>query len=108
MSFFMTGSEFSAALLEAPIGLVLIVKWTILLALAWLAHGLFAGRNPRWPVALWRSTVAGLGLAAVLSEVAPVMTYRLVPSDPPRIEVASVVPASPDAESTALPSRSCA
>ena len=32
---------------DASIELVLIVKWTAVLALAWLTHGMLAGRNPR-------------------------------------------------------------
>ena len=43
-----------ARLGDAPIGLVLIAKWTLLLGLTWLAHMALSGRNPRWRVALWR------------------------------------------------------
>ncbi len=43
-----------ARLAEAPVALVLVVKWTALLALAWLLHALLARRNPRWRVALAR------------------------------------------------------
>jgi hypothetical protein len=38
MSGFATWSEFSASFLDASIGLVLIVKWTAVLALGWLLH----------------------------------------------------------------------
>ena len=76
MSLFATWLEFFAGLLDASIGLVLIVKWTAVLALAWLAHGMLAGRNPRWRVALWRSAIVGLALVAVLSLAPPIVTYQ--------------------------------
>ena len=76
MSLFATWLESSAALPDASIGLVLIVKWTAVLALAWLAHGMLAGRNPRWRVALWRSAIVGLALVALLSLVPPIVTYQ--------------------------------
>jgi hypothetical protein len=62
-----------------PIGLAVIARWTAVLALAWLGHGMLARRNPRWRVALWRTTVAGIALVAVLSAVPPFMTYHLLP-----------------------------
>ena len=95
MSVFSTWLEFSASLPDASIGLVLIVKWTAVLALAWLAHGMLAGRNPRWRVALWRSAVVGLALVAVLSLAPPIVTYRSVPRDQPSVEVAQTVPTAP-------------
>jgi hypothetical protein len=33
---------------------VLVSKWTVLLAVAWLVHAILSGRNPRWRVALWQ------------------------------------------------------
>jgi hypothetical protein len=46
MSLFPTWLDFSAGLWDASIGLVLIVKWTVALALAWPAHGTLFGRDP--------------------------------------------------------------
>ena len=98
MSLFATVAEFSAALLDASLGLVLIVKWTVVLALAWLAHAMLAGRNPRWRVALWRSTVVGLALAAVLSVVPAFMTFHLSQRNQPLSAVAPVIPTLPAVE----------
>ncbi len=98
MSLFATGAEFSAGLLDASIGLVLLVKWTIVLALAWLAHGMLAGRNPRWRVALWRLAIVGLALVPVLSVVPPIVTYHLLPRDPPPAEVVQTIPTAPTVE----------
>jgi hypothetical protein len=95
MNAFATGPEISAALLDASSALVLIVKWTVALALAWLAHGLLARQNPRWRVALWRTTLVGLALVAMLSGVPPIVTYRLVPRDPPGINAVPTVPTAP-------------
>ncbi len=64
MSLFATSLELFAALLDASTVLLLIVKWTAVLALAWLAHGMLAGRNPRWRVALRRSVAVGVVLVA--------------------------------------------
>jgi hypothetical protein len=47
--------------------LVLVVKWTVVLAMAWLVHGMLAGRNPHRRVAPWRTTVVGIALGALLS-----------------------------------------
>ena len=61
MSVLSTWLECSASLLDASAGVVLIVKWTAVLAVAWLLHRMLSGRNPRWRVALWRSTVVRAG-----------------------------------------------
>ena len=87
MSLFATSLEYFARLPNASIGLVLVVKWTAVLALAWLAHGMFAGRNPRWRVAVWRLAVAGLTLVAALSTAPPIVTYQPGPRDQPPAEL---------------------
>ena len=76
------GRNSAAGLPDASPELVLIVKWTAVLALAWLAHAVLAGRNPRWRVALWRSACVGLVLVAVLSLAPPIVTYPSVSRDP--------------------------
>jgi beta-lactamase regulating signal transducer with metallopeptidase domain len=43
-----------ALLLMSPV-VVLLVKWTGLLALAWIAHALLRRRHARWRLILWRS-----------------------------------------------------
>ena len=78
MSLLATWAELSARLLHDSIGAVLIAKWTVVLALAWLASAMLARRNPRWRVALWRLAVVGLAMVAVLSTAPPIVTYRLI------------------------------
>src|SRR5260370_37967636 len=87
-------SEFYAGLPDASIGLVLILKWTAVLALAWLAHGSLARRNPRWRVALWRFAIVGLAGGMVLSTAPPVVTYQSVPRAQPSVQRAPKVPTS--------------
>ena len=68
-----------AGWVDIPIGLVLAAKWTVILGLAWLAHGLLAGQNPRWRVTLWRGAMIGVVLIAVLSLAPPIVKYPLAP-----------------------------
>jgi beta-lactamase regulating signal transducer with metallopeptidase domain/peroxiredoxin len=103
MSLFATWLDFYAGWWDTSIGLVLIVKWTAVLALAWLVHGMLVGRNPRWRVALWRSTVVGLALVAVLSAVPPFMTYHLLPRDEPLAEVVQTIPTAAAVEARRAP-----
>jgi beta-lactamase regulating signal transducer with metallopeptidase domain len=95
MSRFAVWLDFFAAWIDASIGLVLVVKWTVVLALAWLAHGILAGWNPRWRVMLWRSAVVGLALVTVLSTtVPPIVTFQSGPRDQPSVDLARTAPAS--------------
>jgi beta-lactamase regulating signal transducer with metallopeptidase domain len=91
MSLYAIEAELSSGFWDASIGLVVIAKWTVVLALAWLAHGMLARRNPRWRVALWRSAFVGLALVAVLSGVPPIVTYPLSPRDPSLSEIVPTI-----------------
>jgi beta-lactamase regulating signal transducer with metallopeptidase domain/thiol-disulfide isomerase/thioredoxin/protocatechuate 3,4-dioxygenase beta subunit len=66
-----------ASLSADSIVCLLIAKSTVLLTMAWLAHGLLAGANPRWRVALWRATLASIVLLPVFSWAPPIVEYRL-------------------------------
>ena len=63
-----------AGLADGSIGSMLVAKWTLLLALAWLAHAALAGRNPRWRVALWRGAMLGVGLIVAFAHVPPIVS----------------------------------
>ncbi len=65
-----------------------------MLAVAWLAHGMLAGRNPRWRVALWRSAVVGVAMVAVLSAAPPIVKYHVVTDGEAAVEVATDRPAA--------------
>jgi beta-lactamase regulating signal transducer with metallopeptidase domain/thiol-disulfide isomerase/thioredoxin/protocatechuate 3,4-dioxygenase beta subunit len=82
MSAFAIISEAVAHLSDAGTGPVLVAKWTLLLALAWLAHAALAGRNPRWRVALWRGAMLGVGLIVAFSLVPPIVRYPIGPPWP--------------------------
>jgi hypothetical protein len=69
-------SDWAEVLVELPYVPAVLVKVTVLLAAAWLAHGLLRGRNPRWRVLLWRGV-----LVAVVA--LPLAEWAL-----PRLEVA--------------------
>ena len=105
MSAFSAWSESLAGLAGDSIVLVLVVKWTVMLALAWLAHGMLAGRNPRWRVALWRTTVVGRrDWCAFLSSAPPIVKYRLAPAGAAAVEAVqsvSIAPARKDRGATA-------
>ena len=81
-------SAFSAwlSLIAGPaadsIGFMLVMKWTVVLAFAWLAHGMLGGRNPRWRVAVWRTTVVGIALVALVSSAPLIVKYRFTPARP--------------------------
>ena len=92
MSLLATWPELSARLLHDSIGAVLVAKWTVVLALAWLANAVLAGRNPRWRVAIWRLAFVGLAMVAVLSATPPMVTYRLISDDRPPVDPRSIDP----------------
>ena len=82
--------------------LILLVKATLLLALAWLVHfGLFRA-NPRWRTLLWRGVVVGLGLLAVWTIGLPGLELRIqspqsvatlaAPVQPPVADAAPAIP----------------
>ena len=83
-------SAFSAwcQAIARPVGdstvLLLVAKWTVLLTMTWLAHAMLARGNPRWRVALWRASLAGVALVAVLSWAPPVVKYSFAPKGPAR------------------------
>jgi beta-lactamase regulating signal transducer with metallopeptidase domain len=73
-----------ASLADGSIGPVLVAKWTLVLALAWMAHAALARRNPRWRVVLWRGAVLGVGLVGALAAVPPILRVSIAP-DPQTI-----------------------
>jgi beta-lactamase regulating signal transducer with metallopeptidase domain/peroxiredoxin len=103
MSAFSAWSRSIAGLAGDSIVLVLVVKWMVVLAMAWLAHGMLSGRNPRWRVALWRATVVGVALVAFLSSAPPIVEYRFAPAGPSAVEVVRSVSTAPAAKDRAAP-----
>lgn len=73
-------------LAEAPAGLLLLLKTTVVLAIGWLTCGALARANPRWRVLTWRATAAGLAAVAGFAFVPPLVTWRV--DAPPRVEAA--------------------
>ena len=73
------GSDLLSSLAGTGTVAVLVARWTLLLALAWLVHAALDGRNPRWRVALWRGAVVGVGLVAAMAMCAPIVSIQIVP-----------------------------
>jgi Zn-dependent protease with chaperone function len=65
--------DWPEVLVDLPYVPAVLVKVTVLLAGAWVAHGILRGRNPRWRVLLWR----GVLVAAVALPVAEWALLRL-------------------------------
>jgi len=72
-----------------------VVRWTALLALAWLAHQALAGRDPRWRVGLWRAAVVGVAGVGMLTFAPPVVTVPVVPAAGPVAAPSDVAPGAP-------------
>lgn len=75
----MNGNELYLVWEFTRLGIVLL-RLTVLLGLAWIAHGWFLYRNPRWRMVLWRCAVCGLIGIPVLSFLLP--AYRVNVSSP--------------------------
>ena len=60
---------------------LLLTKATILLAVAWCAHGLLDSANPRWRVLLWRSVGVGMVLLMVLTMSPPLLHWGVLPAE---------------------------
>ena len=56
MNFFVTTFGGLHPLVDAPLWVVLLLKTTVILSAAWVAHLAFTRFNPRWRVFLWRAT----------------------------------------------------
>jgi beta-lactamase regulating signal transducer with metallopeptidase domain len=85
-----------AGWVDPPMGLVLAAKWTVILGLAWLAHGILAGQNPRWRVTLWRGVMIGVVLIAVLSLAPPIVKYSLARRGPAVVDLDREIPTMPE------------
>jgi hypothetical protein len=81
MNAFSIGPEIIGGLVDASTGLLLVAKWTVFLALAWLVHAALTRRNPRWRVILWRGTMVAIAVAAVLSMAPPLVNYQVAVSE---------------------------
>jgi hypothetical protein len=103
MSAFSIWSNFIAGLAGDSVIFVLITKSVVVLAAAWLVNGMLAGRNPRWRVALWRTTIVGLTLVAFLSWAPPIVEYRIDPAASATVEVVQSVSIAPAGNDRATP-----
>ena len=102
MSVFSALCQSITGVLGESVVLVLVAKWTVLLAVAWLAHGMLVRCNPRWRVALWRTTSVGVVLVAVLSWAPPIVEYRFAPAGRATAEGTRSAPIDPMARDLAV------
>ncbi len=56
--------------------LMILLKWTALLALGWMAHWLLCRRHARWRLILWRSILC-FGLALPLAHFIPIHLFKI-------------------------------
>jgi len=94
-------SESIVGLVGGSIALILVVKWTVVLALAWMIHATLLRCNPRWRVALWRATVVGIALVALLSSAPPIVKCHLADREQAAVVVARPLPRGPAEEGRA-------
>ena len=64
-------------LTDMPSWVLLLLKATLVLALAWCLHFAIANLNPRWRVFLWRISGISLITLAVLAMFAPRLMVRM-------------------------------
>ncbi len=88
-------------ILDAPVWVVLLLKITAILLVAWLVHLALVRTNPRWRVFLWRVTAVGLIALPAVAWLLPALEIH-VPQPPPANKAAAVstVSAAPLADRT--------
>ena len=67
------------AFVDAPLWIILLLKTTAILAVAWFAHICLARVNPRWRVFLWRLTTVTLVMLVVVSLAVPAIQIPVAP-----------------------------
>ncbi|MGA2799112.1 MAG: hypothetical protein ABSE63_16150, partial [Thermoguttaceae bacterium] len=73
-------SRLVQTIVDAPVWILLLLKITAILGLAWLVHLALFGANPRWRILLWRMTAAGLIALPAIVWMFPAMEIRVRPS----------------------------
>jgi beta-lactamase regulating signal transducer with metallopeptidase domain len=93
----MRPSEWSAALagrlVDIPFSEMVLLKITVLLAVAWALHRALARANPRWRVLLWRGVVVAVVLGPVWMRFGPPVTVSIA-EQPKSVESQTTAPAS--------------
>jgi beta-lactamase regulating signal transducer with metallopeptidase domain len=85
----------TARLVDIPLSELVLLKLTVLLVVAWIAHRALVRANPRWRVLLWRGAAIAVLLGPVWMRFGPQMTLAIAE---PRKSIES--------QSTAFPVRS--
>ncbi len=80
-------------IVDAPVWVVLVLKATAILSVAWLVHLAIARTNPRWRVFLWRVTAVSLFVLPPIAWLLPAVEICVEQS--PTIEEATAVAATP-------------
>jgi hypothetical protein len=90
-------------LVDIPFSEMVLLKITILLAVAWALHRALARANPRWRVLLWRVTAVAVVLGPLWMRFGPPVTVSI--AEQPKA-VANASPSASIARLSSLPSRS--
>src|SRR5208283_897201 len=77
-------------------------KWTVLLALGWVAHGLLRARDARWRLILWRGVFC-FGLALPLIQFLPLPVFQIPVHDFARIAPATTGVTAPSLVEDTVP-----
>lgn len=71
-------SELLSASLNSGV-LITLLRVTLVLLVAWLAHGLLRNANPRWRILVWRAAAVGTVIIAGFSVAGPLVTLPMLP-----------------------------
>ena len=89
-----------AELVGNELPLAIVVRITIVLAVAWTCDAALRRANPRWRIFAWRATAVGIVVVAAMSCRPPAITLALLPTGPAAIK--NVETAEPSSSSLPL------
>ena len=99
---------------DAPSGLIILIKITVLLLLAWSIHFILLRFNPRWRVLLWRTVAVGTIAIPLIALCLPAIEVEVEipvelpePIEPPNCRCGDVLKGLIEPPSCPLFGRAC-